>query len=51
VHLEKLHERAANGHVVFDDEHEARGVFCHLSGQYTAPLYGIFMRFPTQPGP
>jgi hypothetical protein len=31
VHLEKLHERPANGHIVFDNEHRARSVFCHVT--------------------
>ena len=29
VHLEKLHERPAHGHIVFDHEHETRGILGH----------------------
>ena len=38
VHLEKLHQRTPDRHVVFDDEHEARGIFrlCSLSRDGTA---------------
>jgi hypothetical protein len=29
VHFEKLDQRASNGHIVFDDEHETRGILGH----------------------
>jgi hypothetical protein len=30
VHLQELHERSSHRHVVFDDEHEAGGILCHI---------------------
>jgi hypothetical protein len=29
VHFEKLDQRTSNGHIVFDDEHETRGILGH----------------------
>ena len=29
VHLEKLHQRPADRHIVFDDEHEPSAIFVH----------------------
>ena len=34
MHLEELHQRTADRHVVFDDEHEARGIFGHARPVY-----------------
>jgi hypothetical protein len=29
VHLQKLHQRPSDRHIVFDHHHEARGIFAH----------------------